>query len=276
MSTGDSAIRLRYSRAVRWCCVLLIVAAGCTSAWERHESLLAEHESRGEYAAAVADNHWLIDNAFAQAPPEEHTPSAEAARYLRLADAAAKAGTARVAVEALREALTVDPHQAPKVRAQLDRLPLPAAERERLQHEFAWNIAALAPADDAFAIAGNDDTECWSYGVREIRLRLSRTVKSTEGTQRQVTYDSRAWLFDAQTQRWRMDGNWVNNAGTEVELIDGAAQPRYRALTAADHQFYADDRVPPCHRAGWQGPYDPNGTVFVAARLPRTQSEPPR
>jgi hypothetical protein len=275
-STGDSACRLRYSPAVRWCCVLLLFAAGCTSAWERHESLLAQDESRGDYAAAVGDVRWLIDNAFDQAPPKARTSAAEAARYLHLADAAVKAGKPQVAVEALREALTIDPHLAPKVRAQLDRLPLPAAERNRLQHEFAWNIAALAPADDLFAAADDDPARCWSYRVHEVRLRLNRTVKTADGPQRQVTYDSRAWLFDAPSAQWRVDGDWVSNAGSEAESIDGPPQPRYRALTADDHQFYTDEGVPPCHRAAWQGPYDPDGTVFVAARPPGMPSTPPR
>ncbi|MFN8624663.1 MAG: hypothetical protein U0587_01550 [Candidatus Binatia bacterium] len=45
-------------------------------------------------------------------------------------------------------------------------------------------------------------------------------------------------------------------------------QLRYRAITAANHEFVAANGVPPCHRAGWRGPYDADATVLVADRLP--------
>jgi hypothetical protein len=255
---------------------LLIFVVGCTSAWDRHRARLAEHESQRNYAAAVADARWMVDNAFSQAPASEHTPAGDAARYLRLADVATQAEMPRVALDALRDALTADPSQAPAVHARIARLPLPAAERDRIQREFAWNIAALAPADDTFVGAHDDRPQCWSYRVREVQLRVRRTVKTPGGMERQVTYDSRPWVFDAARQRWNADGEWVTDAGTEVEPVDGPARPRYRALTAADHHFYADERVPPCHQAAWQGPYDTNGTVFVAAQLPPTPSASPR
>ncbi len=262
---------ISYSAPMRWYCILLLVLAGCTSTWERHERRLADDEARGDYARAAADARWLVDNAFYQAPESERTPAADAARYLHLADLAAKAGNARLAVEALREALTTDPHQAAAVRAQLGRLPLGAAEIDRLQHEFAWNAAALAPGDDAFVPKESDQTPCWSYRVREVRIRRRQTVNTADGMQRRVSYDTRPWIYDANASEWHPDGAWVNDVGTEAELVSGPDQPRYRAVIDADHGFYADDTVPPCHRASWQGPYDPKGTVFIAARLPGSQ-----
>jgi hypothetical protein len=259
----------------RWAWLLIFVV-GCTSAWDRHRARLAAYESRGNYVAAVGETRWMIDNAFVQAPTSEHTPARDAARYLHLADLAIKADMPRVAVDALHDALIADPSQAPAVHARIALLPLPAAERERIQREFAWNIAALAPADDTFVGTHDDRPQCWSYRVREVQLRVRRTVKTPGGMERQVTYDSRPWVFDAAQQHWHTDGDWVADAGTEVEPVDGPPRPRYRALTAADHHFYADERVPPCHQAAWQGPYDTNGTVFVAAQLPPTPSAPPR
>jgi hypothetical protein len=168
----------------------------------------------------------------------------------------------------LRQALTTDPHQAPKIRARLAKLPVSAVERERLQREFAWNSAALAPADDAMLQADRDQPECWSYRAREVRIRHRRTLRTADGMQRRVTYAARAWQFDADTRVWRPDGGWLEDAGAEVELVDGPAQPRYRAVVAANHGFYVEGTVPACHRDAWQGPYDHDGTGFVAAHLP--------
>jgi hypothetical protein len=251
----------------RLSCLLIFVAA-CGSAWDQHHTRLAEHEASGAYAGAIAEQRWLIDNAFYEAPSAERSDAAEAKRYLHLAELAGKSGNVRLAVQALREALTTDPDQAAAIRAQLDRLPLSPADAERLKREFAWNSAALAPNGDLST--GATETQCWSYNIREVRIRHRRTVNAPEGMQRQVTYDARPWRFDAETGQWRAEGNWVVDAGTEVELIAGPSQPRYRAVTAADHEFYADGNVPPCHRAGWQGPYDASGTLFVAEQLPVT------
>jgi hypothetical protein len=261
---------------MRWYAVLLLfVVAGCTSTWERHESLLAEQEERGEYAQATATARWLVDNAFYQASPTERTPAAEAARYLRLSRLAAKAGDVHAAVEALRDALTADPSHAAAVRERLERLPLSDSERARLKREFAWNIAALAPSDDALLEEQSDGAQCWSYRVREVRVRHQRIVQTAEGPERQATYDARSWVFDVSAGRWYPDGGWIADAGTEVELLSGPDQPRYRAVVAADQRFYTDDTVPPCHRAGWQGPYDPKGTVYVAAQLPERHASAP-
>ena len=253
---------------MRYGWIMLLVLAACTSAWEGHRARLAEHEAKGEYAHAVADMQWMIENAFSEAPADERTRPAEGARNLRLAGLAARAGKPQLAIEALREALAADPHQATAVQAQLQHLPLDVGDLDRVKGEFAWNIAALAPKDDALLQGDDPHGQCWSYRVRELRVRHRRTVRAAAGMERQVTYDARPWLFDATSRQWRPDGPWIIDAGTEVELSDGPEQPRYRAVTAADHQFYADERVPGCHRDGWQGPYDTNGTVFVASQLP--------
>jgi hypothetical protein len=257
---------------MRWYVMLLVVAiAGCTPTWERHQTQLAEAEARGDYTKALSEQRWLIDNAFIIGPREEHSPEADAKRYLHLARLAAKTGQYRTALDALRQALNSDPTQAAAVRRQLDALPLSPTERARLNREFAWNIAALQPGDDALA-PEVDENVCWSYRVREIRILHERTVSTEDGMQRQVTYDARVWLFDSDAQRWHPAGGWISEAGTETEWVNGPHQPRYRALTASGSRFYTDGRVPPCHRSTWQGPYDvERGTIFVATQLPAAQ-----
>jgi hypothetical protein len=256
---------------MRWAWILLlVVAAACTSSWERHESSVVKHEANAEYAQAIADERWLIDNAFHGAPAEERSPAVEAERYLHLAQLAAKAGRLNLAVEALRHALISDPHQAGAVRAALERLPLPPAELESRREEFAWNSAALAPADAPDG--DHNGAQCWSYRVREIRLRHERTVRTARGMQRQATYDARPWVFHAESRLWHAEGPWITDIGTEVEAVNGPQRPRYRAITAAEHQFVADEPIPPCHRSGWQGPYDAGGTVFVTGHLPSTEA----
>ena len=248
----------------------MVAAAACSSTWERRESSLAEHEANREYAKAIADERWLINNADHEAPEAKRSHAAEAERYLHLAELAARAGRLDLAVSALRHALTSDPHQAGAVRAALDKLPLSPAELENRRQEFAWNSAALAPSG---APAGDHNgTRCWSYRVREIRLRHQRTVRAAEGLQRQATYDARPWAFHADSHQWQAEGPWINDAGTEVEAVDGPEQPRYRAITANQHQFFADEPIPPCHSGGWQGPYDAGGTIFVAGQLPSTEA----
>src|SRR5258708_5839103 len=100
---------------MHWWCVGLLLLAACTSPWERHQKQLRDREAVGDYRAAVTQARWLADNAFSEAPADQRTPAAEATRYVRLATVAAKAGKPRVAIEALRQALTIDPHQAPAV-----------------------------------------------------------------------------------------------------------------------------------------------------------------
>src|SRR5262249_5494913 len=100
------------------------------------------------------------------------------------------------------------------------------------------------------------------------RIRKQRTERTARGMERQVSYDARPWRFDAQQGRWSVEGEWVSDAGTESELVDGPQQPRYRALVSASHQFYTAEAVTPCQRELWVGPCDPNGTVFVTSQLP--------
>ena len=65
---------MRYSPAMRWYVVLVVVAiAGCTPTWERHQTQLAEAEAHGDYAKAVGEQRWLIDNAFTIGPREQHS-----------------------------------------------------------------------------------------------------------------------------------------------------------------------------------------------------------
>ena len=60
----------------------------------------------------------------------------------------------------------------------------------------------------------------------------------------------------------------MNEIGTETEPVDGPPRPRYRAIVAAEHEYYADGAVPPCHRHAWRGPFEADGTVFVTLELP--------
>lgn len=253
---------------MRWSVLLVVVAvAGCTSMWERHQTQLAEAEARGDYVKAVSEQRWAIDNAFLLGPRSEHNFEADARRYRHLAKLAAKTGNYRLAVDSLKQALNLDPSQAAAIRSQLDALPLTPRARAKLDSEFSWNIAAMRPGDEGMAPEVEENL-CWSYRVSEVRVLHQLTVSTPEGMQRQVTYDARTWVFDNDTQAWHPAGEWMTQAGTETEWVNGAAQPRYRALTTAGSRFYTDGKVPPCHRDDWQGPFDPNGTVFVAAQLP--------
>lgn len=263
---------MRYSPRMRWPLVfVLVLLTGCiTSTWEIHQTQLAQDEAHGDFTKAVSEQRWMIDNAFAHGPREEHTPEADAKRYLHMAKLAAKTGDYRLAVDSLRQALQSDPKQAAAIRTQLAALPLTPSERARLDREFSWNIAALQPGDDALA-PEVDEAACWSYRVYEIHVRHQRTVTTDNGMQRQVTYDSRAWVYDGETQQWRADGEWRSEAGTETEWVSGPGQPRYRALVAPGSRFYTGGKVPPCHRSEWHGPYDlDSGTVFITEQLPAT------
>ena len=96
-------------------------------------------------------------------------------------------------------------------------------------------------------------------------------MRTADGMERQVTYDTRSWVYDAPTRHWSVDGGWVSDSGTETEPVDGPQRPRYRALVTANHEYLADGTVPPCHRQAWQGPFEADGTVFVAQELPGAQ-----
>ena len=252
---------------MRWVLVPLLLVMGCTSAWERHQANFAQREADGRYEDAVEEAQWLIDNASDEAPDNERTPMADTKRYLELSRVAAKAGNSRLAIEALRGSLMNDSNSAAAVGQLFNQLPLDPATRARFQSEFGWNTAALAP-DEARLPMDTETTGCWSYHARQVRIRHNRTVTTPDGPERQVTYDARLWTFDAATQRWRADGHWVTDAGAAAELVGGPPAPRYRAVLAADHGFYTDERVPACHREYWQGPFLENGTLFVSAELP--------
>ncbi len=248
----------------------MLLVCACASPWERHEALLAKDAERGDYKHAAADVRWLSDHAFEEGTASDRTPEAEAARDLELARYAARAGDVSAAVNALRDALIADPHRAADVRAQLDALPVSKRERARLTQEFAWNIAALAPAEAGALADDNDTTECWSYRVHEVRVHRPHTVSVPGGTERRVTYDARPWSFDGASGGWRREGDWIPDAGSEIEPVDAPDHSRYRALTAAEHQFVTDQEIPPCHRAAWKGPFGPPGRVFTTPDLPHS------
>jgi hypothetical protein len=260
---------------MRWLCLFLGILAACTSSWERHQQQLAAAKGNAQYAQAMEEERWLIDNADVEAPAAERSPHAEAARDIELARLAAKAGHTEQAIEALREALIADPQQATAVVETIDEFPVPAERRARLKQEFAWNSAALSPAYTAGDVP-REEPWCWSYRVREVRMRRHRTVRTADGPQHEVTYDARPWRFDAASARWQLEGGWMADVGTEIQLTGGPIQPRYRAITAATHEFVADAGVPPCHRAAWRGPYDAGGRIFVADHLPLQESPGPR
>ena len=109
---------------------------------------------------------------------------------------------------------------------------------------------------------------CWSYRVQEVRIRYQLTMRTANGMERQVTYDARPWAYDAAAHRWSADGGWVSEAATETEPVDGPQRARYRAVVTAEHEFLAEGAVPPCHRQAWRGPFETDGTVFVALELP--------
>jgi hypothetical protein len=252
---------------MRWTWMPLLLVMGCTPAWERHKANFAQREADGRYDDAVEEAKWLIENASDEAPPEERTMASDTKRQLDLSRVAAKSGDSRLAIEALRGSLMNDSNSAAAVGQLFSQLPLDPATRARFQGEFGWNTAALAP-DEARLPTDPATTGCWSYHAREVRIRHNRTVKTADGPERQVTYDARLWTFDAATHRWRAAGNWVTDAGAATELVGGPPAPRYRAVLAADHGFYTEERVPACHRESWQGPFLENGTLFVSPALP--------
>ena len=255
---------------MRWTWVPLLLVMGCTTAWERHKSEFAQREADGQYDEALDEAKWLIENASDEAPPEEFGIASDTKRQLDLARVAAKSGDSRLAVHALRETLTVDSDAAPSVAQLFNQLPLDPATRARFESEFGWNTAALAPGDVPLPHARDAAAGCWAYHAREIRIRRERTVMTPDGRERQISFDARLWTFDAATRRWHADGTWMNDAGAATELVGGPPAARYRAVLAADHGFYTDERVPGCHREYWQGPFLENGTLFVSPKLPGT------
>ncbi len=188
---------------------------------------------------------------------------------MRLSRLQATAGDTAGAVRTLRQVLMVEPEAADVVAQRIADLPLDEATRRKVQEEFAWNLAALAPHEALLPPSQGNTGECWSYEVEEVRLLRQRTITLGGRTEHHVTYDVRPWTYDDRARRWTPAGPWQSSAGMEVEYADGPPRPQYRALIRAERQFYAEGRVPPCHRAGWEGPFDPGAErVFVATQLP--------
>jgi hypothetical protein len=254
----------------RYVVILAFFLAACTSTWEQHRQAMVKHEIAGEHEWAVDEARWLVDNAFRYAPASQRTQRHEAGRLLRLSRLQATAGDTTGALSTLRQVLMVEPEAADVVARRIADLPLDEAARQQVQEEFSWNLAALAPQERLTPPSGGSSGgKCWSYEVQEVRVQRQRTITLGGRTEHQVTYDARPWTYDAEAQRWALAGPWVGAAGTEMEHADGPPRARYRALIRAQRQFYADERVPPCHRAGWQGPFDEDrGRVFVATELP--------
>jgi hypothetical protein len=253
----------------RWRLVApLILLAACASPWAKHQNALVEYEQAGDWNAAISETKWLIDNSLLFAPQEQRSPASDADRYLMLADFSTRAGRVSEALDALREAMILDPSCAPSVRLKLDRLPLSPSERKRIETEFAWNLTALAPGSPGWLESQRVQGGCWSYRVKQIRIRQTLVERGDSGKQRRIIYDARPWHYDADLDTWRVDGGWMISAGGEIETLGGAASTRYQAIQKADGGFFTDSSVPPCHAAGWEGPFEVNGTVFVTTQLP--------
>jgi hypothetical protein len=253
-----------------WLLILVCVAGGCASPWSKHQQQLAQYESAGDWEGAMREARWMIDNALMFAPAEERSSTVDADRHLLLADFATRAGKTREAVEALREALMRDPTSTPSILRKLERLPLSPAERKRIEAEFAWNMAVLAPGDPGWIESQRQLGGCWSYRVRQIRLHRPRVTQTERGREQQVSYDARAWRYDAETGQWLADSVWTPNAGAENHVLGTPEPPRFRAVLAADGGFLSDGAVPPCHREAWRGPYLSDGTWFTTPRLPES------
>ncbi len=262
----------QHVRRLAWL-VPLLLAVGCGTPWVKHERRMAEAESAGDWNGAMQEVQWLIDNAMFLGPKESRSREAEADRYLLYADFAIRAGHNKAAVRALREALMLDPTCAPSVRMKVARMPLSPAERERVDTEFAWNLTALAPGEIETE-ADRSGGRCWSYRASEIRIRGDQIQRTERGKERQLRYDMRPWRYEARTDQWTPEGDWLIDAGAETQVFGAPSQLRYEVIRAANGGFLTDSAVPPCHRNQWQGPFLPNNTLFVAPRLPAISASP--
>ncbi|MBI4515313.1 MAG: hypothetical protein HY699_05800 [Deltaproteobacteria bacterium] len=246
--------------------LLLLVSAGCSTAWQRHGRAFQEAQADGKLDEALREQQWLIDHAFSDAPAAERGKRAEAERYLNLAALTAQAGNGNDAIEALRLALQTDPTHHEAVLRQLEQLPLPPRERRRVTAEFRWNLLALLPG-----VVVPDDSllPCWPYRVRQVQVHRIEVRQGVGGGERIITYDGRSWVYDPEADSWHPDGGWVADLGAETERVLGPTRPRYRAIVAADGGFFAEGPIPPCHHSRWSGPFDAerNG-LFVTPRLP--------
>jgi hypothetical protein len=243
-----------------------ILLAGCSTAWQKHsaelDSALLQHDSE----AALHEEHWLIDHAFREAPPEARGKHAEMKRLLTLADLCAETGNINEAIETLRLALQTDPEQHEAIMQRLARLPLAPSDRRHFEAEFRWNLKALLPGT---AMPDDDQLPCWSYRVRQIQVRRTEVHQAPEGSERVISYNARSWVYDADKNTWHADGDWVQDIGAESERTQGPQRARYRAIVAADGGFFVEEPVPACHHQYWKGPFDPErDRLFIAHHLP--------
>jgi hypothetical protein len=247
---------------------LPLLFIGCTVGWPKHTEQLHAAEAGHDLDAAIAEERWLIDHAVEEAPPSELGKRAEVDRYLKLADLAAAAGNVGEAIGALRLALQIDSSRYEEVLRRLEQLPLAPPERKRVQAEFYWNIQVLEPSAPP---PTENLLPCYTYRVREVHVRATEVHQGVGAGERRISYNARSWLYDAASDSWRADGDWVKDISAETERLGGPPRARYRAIAAADGGFFAEGPVPPCHRQQWAGPFDTErDRLFVAPELPRT------
>jgi hypothetical protein len=247
--------------------VAFLLLAGCTSTWDRQTQVVKERVAASDWEGAAQAQNWLVQNAYTDAPKAELGPRFEAARLLDLGDYLARSGQTIAAVETYREVLRVDPSQIEAVLVGVGMLEIPEDKRNALMDEFVQNVVVI----DQRVLLGISPAEqrCWSYVAHEIRVRRQDRSTGLQGFEHHIVYDARPWVFDVQRQTWRADGEWINDAGSEVQRVNGPPNARYRAVLDADGGYYVDGTIPSCHADFWIGPYDPGrGTTYVARRLP--------
>ena len=244
----------------------MVLDACATSSWQQHSLSLEQARANNQLDLALQEQRWLIDHAFRDAPKEQRTRQAEVDRYLGLADLTARAGETGETIETLRLALETDPSRHQAIMDRLAALPLPPAERKRVEAEFRWNIMVLLPN---LPPPQDDLLPCWPYRVREIRVRRTEVRQGMEGAQRLVSYDARSWVYNPERDAWFPDGDWFDDIGGETEPINGPTRPRYEAIVAANGGFFTEAPPPPCHRHRWSGPFEKErDRLFVTRQLP--------
>ena len=229
--------------------------------------MVADRRASGDYAGAAQAEKWLVDNSFQDAPNAERGPRWEAARLLDLGDFQARSGQTIAAIDTYREVLRVDPTLIEQVLVGIGMLDLPEERRNALMDELVQNVVVI----DQRVLVGISPSEpkCFSYVAHQIRIRRRDRTTGTEGFEHHVNYDARPWVFDMAHESWRADGEWIEDAGTEVQRVNGPPNPRYQAILDADGGFYVDGNIPRCHAGMWRGPYDAaRHTTYVAQRLP--------
>lgn len=247
--------------------VVLMAMAGCTSSWDRHKQLVQDRQATGDYLGAAQAQKWLVDHALQDGPTTERGPRWEAARLLELGDMQAKSGQPAAAVESYREVLRIDPTLIEPVLVGVGMLEIPEERRNALMDELVQNVVVIDQRV-LIGIAPNEG-RCYSYVAHEIRVRRRERTTGPKGFEHRITYDARPWVFDAGHQTWRADGEWITDAGSEVQRVNGPPNPRYQAIDEADGGFYVDGGVPGCHASSWRGPYDQaRRTTYIAGRLP--------